>query len=103
MTASESKQTMNDAHGTQPLFHGKFIPNDPHPLPLFGRIAIGIGVGLVIFVFAALCLNVLNSWGVWVTLLIVSLLTATSLVVWLCDALSHPATETDATEIGETQ
>jgi hypothetical protein len=88
---TESERQMSDTESAKLLFHGKFIPDDPHPLPLMGRIAIGIGVGLVIFVMAALCLNVLNSWGVWVTLLIISAFTATSLVLWVRDALLHPA------------
>jgi hypothetical protein len=95
---NDSERQMSDRKSAQPLFHGKFIPNDPHPLPLMCRIAIGIGVGLVIFIMAALCLNVLNSWGVWVTLLIISVFTATSLVLWVRDALLHPATAVDGTE-----
>jgi hypothetical protein len=89
---------MSDTQSFQPLFHGKLIPNDPHPLPLTGRIAIGIGVGVVIFIMAALCLNVLNSWGVWVTLLIIAVFTATSVVLWIRDARLHPATAVDDTE-----
>ena len=89
---------MTDAHETAALFHGKFIPNDPHPLSLVGRIAIGIGVGLVIFVMAALSLNVLNSWGVWVTLLIISVFTATSLALWIRDARLHPESELDGAQ-----
>ena len=45
-----------------------------------------------------LFLNVLNSWGVWVTLLLVSAFTATTLGLWIVDAVRHPATELD---IGE--
>jgi len=79
----------------EPLFHGKFIPDDPHPLPLLVRIAIGIGVSLSIAVLAMLFVNVLNSWGVWVTLLIVSVFTASALGLWIRDAARHPATELD--------
>jgi predicted membrane channel-forming protein YqfA (hemolysin III family) len=79
----------------EPPFHGKFIPDDPQPLPLVGRIAIGIGVSLAIAVLAMLFLNVLNSWGVWVTLLIVSVFTASALGLWIRDAARHPAAEPD--------
>jgi hypothetical protein len=98
MSAHESEAEMRHTHGTEALFHGKFIANDPHRLPLTGRIVIGVGVGLAIFVMAALCLNVLNSWGVWVTLLIISTFTATSLLLWIRDARLHPASEVDGTE-----
>ena len=80
---------------TEPMFHGKFIPNDPHPLPLLGRITIGAGVGLLIFVFAALSLDVLNSWGVWVTLFFVSLFTSTTLVLAIRYARLHPLNDED--------
>jgi drug/metabolite transporter (DMT)-like permease len=79
----------------EPLFHGKFIPDDPQPLPLMVRIAIGAGISLAIAVLAMLFLNVLNSWGVWVTLLIVSVFTATALGLWVRDAQRHPATKLD--------
>jgi|HubBroStandDraft_1064217.scaffolds.fasta_scaffold72177_2 hypothetical protein len=98
MSASQSEGQMNDTQNAQHLFHGKFIADDPHRLPLTGRIAIGIGVGLAIFVMAALCLNVLNSWGVWVTLLIISTFTATTLVLWIRDARLHPADIVDGNE-----
>jgi hypothetical protein len=80
---------------TEPLWHGKFIPDDPQRLPLARRIALGIGISLAIPVLAMLFLNVLNSWGVWVTLLLVSAFTATALGVWIRDAVRHPATELD--------
>ena len=80
---------------TQPLFHGRFIPNDPNPLPLPIRIAMGIGVGLLIFVAAAVSEDILNSWGVWVALLFISLFTFTTLVLAIRDARRHPATEQD--------
>jgi hypothetical protein len=83
---------------TEPLFHGKFIPDDPHPLPLPVRIAIGTGISLVIAVLAMLFLNVLNSWGVWVTVLLVSVFTAGALSLWIRDAVLHPATRLDETE-----
>jgi hypothetical protein len=95
---NESEQQMSHRQSAQPLFHGKFIPNDPHPLPLAARIAVGIGVGLVILIMAALCLNVLNSRGVWVTLLIISVFTATSLTLWVRDARLHPAMTVEGTE-----
>jgi uncharacterized membrane protein len=98
MTREQREREMRDVPSSQTLFHGKFIPDDPHRLSLINRIALGIGVGLVIFVLAALCLNVLNSWGVWVTLLIISVLTATTLALWVRDALLHPATRVDNTE-----
>ena len=79
---------------TRPV-HGKFIPDDPGRLPLLLRIAIGSGLALVIAALAMLCLNVLNSWGVWVTLLIVSALTATAAAVWITDSVRYPAIELD--------
>jgi hypothetical protein len=79
----------------QDLFHGKFIPDDPRRLPLPLRIAAGVGVALIIAALAMLFLNVLNSWGVWVTLLLVSAFTATALGLWIVDAVRHPATELD--------
>jgi len=83
---------------TEPLFHGKFIPDDPQRLPLPGRIAIGVGVSLVIVVLAFVSMDVLNSWGVWVTLLLVSVFTATTVGLWIRDAVRHPATEPDDSE-----
>ena len=74
------------------LFHGKFIPNESHPLPLAVRLAIGVGVAVVIFVMFMLSVNVLNSWGVWVTLLLISVITASALGLWVRDALKYPAT-----------
>jgi drug/metabolite transporter (DMT)-like permease len=81
-----------------PLFHGKFIPDDPHRLPLPRRIAIFIGVALVIFVLEFISWNTLESWGEWVTLCLVSALTAGTAVVWFFDSRRHPATEFDADE-----
>jgi len=80
----------------QDLFHGKFIPDDPRRLPPALRIAVGTGVAVIIAVLAMLFLNVLNSWGVWVTLLLISAFTATALGLWIADAVRHPATEVDA-------
>jgi hypothetical protein len=80
------------------FFHGKFIPNDPHPLPLGARTAIGVGVGILIFVMAALSLNVLNHLGVWLTLLIISGFTAATLLIWILDSVRHPATVEDGLE-----
>ena len=79
----------------QDLFHGKFIPDDPRRLPPPLRIAVGTGVAVIIAVLAMLFLNVLNSWGVWVTLLLVSAFTAAALGLWIADAVRHPATELD--------
>jgi hypothetical protein len=81
--------------GDEELFHGKFIPDDPHPLPLPVRLLIGIGLAVGIFVILMLSVNVLNSWGVWVTLLLVSAITAGALLLWIRDALRHPATSFD--------
>jgi hypothetical protein len=83
--------TTND----QEMFHGKFIPNDPHRLPLAVRVLIGIGLGLGIEVLIMLSVNVLNSWGVWVTLLLVSFITASALLIWIFDSVKHPATSFD--------
>jgi hypothetical protein len=82
----------------QELFHGKFIPDDARRLPLPLRIAVGTGVAVIIAALAMLFLNVLNSWGVWVTLLLVSAFTATALGLWIVDAVRHPATEVDVGE-----
>ena len=86
-----------EAH--QPLFHGKFIPDDPHPLPLLIRLMIGAGLGLVILVFAFVCMDTLNSWGVWVTLMMIATMTASSLGLWIRDARRHPATKLDEREM----
>jgi hypothetical protein len=79
----------------QELFHGRFIPDDPHPLPLPVRLLIGVGLGLGIAVLIMLSVNVLNSWGVWVTLLLISAITAGALLLWIRDAVKHPATSFD--------
>jgi drug/metabolite transporter (DMT)-like permease len=81
-----------------PLFHRKFIPDDPHPLPLPRRIAIIVGLTVLITVLAFISWNTLESWGEWVTLTLVSALTAGTAVVWFIDARRHPATELDADE-----
>jgi hypothetical protein len=88
----ESEEQVKDSNTSGDLFQGKFIPNDPFPHPLVTRIAIGIGVGVLISVMAALSMNVLNHLGVWLTLLIVSAFTATSLMIWILDSIRHPAT-----------
>lgn len=90
-----SKEPAVSTEPAPPLFHGKFIPGDPHRLPLPRRIAIGLGLGLAILVLAFVSMNMLESWGEWVTLLLVSVLTATALVLWIGDAVRHPATELD--------
>jgi hypothetical protein len=82
----------------EPLFHGKFIPDDPHRLPLPLRLMIGVGLGLLILVLAFVSLNILNSWGVWVTFLLIGVMTATSLALWIRDAVLHPATMVDEAE-----
>ena len=79
----------------QEMFHGKFIPDDPHPLPLPIRLLIGVGVAMGIAVLIMLSVNVLNSWGVWVTLLLVSVITASALLIWIRDSVRHPATSFD--------
>ena len=98
MSASESEEHVSDEHASEKLFHNKFIPNEAHPLSLGRRVCAGVGVGLVIFVMAAMSLNVLVSWGVWVPLLIISVFTATTLVFWIRDAHLHPASAVDGTE-----
>jgi uncharacterized membrane protein YqjE len=77
------------------LFHEKFIPDEQRRRPLPLRIAIGSGLALAIAALAMICMNVLNSKGVWVTLLLVSVLTATAAVLWIIDSVRHPATELD--------
>ena len=79
----------------QKLFHGKFVPDDPRRLPLPLRIAIGSGLALAIAALALISMNVLKSLGVWVTLLLVSVFTATNLVLWIIDSIRHPAAELD--------
>jgi len=79
----------------QELFRGKFIPDDPRRLPMPLRIAVGGGLALAIAALSLLFLNVLNSWGVWVTLTLVSAFTATALVLWIIDSVRHPATALD--------
>lgn len=80
------------------LFHGKFIPDDPYPLPLPIRILIGIGLAVLIFVILMLSVNVLQSWGEWVTVLLVVGITGTALALWIQDAVRHPATSLDEDE-----
>jgi len=65
------------------------------PLPPRRRLLVGTGVALAILVLAFVSMNILNSWGVWVTLLLVSLLTASALLLWIRDAVVYPATGTD--------
>jgi hypothetical protein len=77
------------------MFHGKFIPNDPNPLPLSIRILIGVGLAALIFVILMLSVNVLQSWGEWVTVLIVAGITGSALALWVQDAVRHPATSFD--------
>jgi hypothetical protein len=74
---------------------GKFIPDDPHRHPLPVRIAIGSGLAIAIAALALICMGGLNSLGVWVTLLLVSVITATALGLWVADSVRHPATELD--------
>ena len=93
-----STEPATSTDSAPPLFHGKFIPDDPHPLPLPSRIAIFIGVAIVILVLAFISWNTLESWGEWVTLCLVSALTAGTAVVWFVDSRRHPATELDADE-----
>ncbi len=59
------------------------------------RLFIGVGVAVGIFVLFMLSVNVLNSWGVWVTLLLISVITASALALWVRDAIKHPATSFD--------
>jgi drug/metabolite transporter (DMT)-like permease len=93
-----STEPATSTDSAPPLFHGKFIPDDPHPLPLPSRSAIFLGVALVILVLAFVSWNTLESWGEWVTLCLVSALTAGTAVVWFVDAGRRPATELDADE-----
>jgi|SRR5580658_8038566 hypothetical protein len=85
MDLSGSERNGGSVGSPEGLFHGRFIPDDPAESPLPLRLVVGVGIALVIGVLAMLCLNVLNSWGVWVTLLIISVLCASGLVVWLWD------------------
>ena len=77
------------------MFHGKFIPNDPHPLQLGVRLLIGFGLAALIFIILMLSVNVLQSWGEWVTVLLVAGFSATALALWVQDAVRHPATSLD--------
>jgi hypothetical protein len=43
-------------------------------------------------------MNVLKSKGEWVTLLLVSVITASALGLWVRDAIKHPATSIDDDE-----
>jgi 4-amino-4-deoxy-L-arabinose transferase-like glycosyltransferase len=63
-----------------------FIPDDPHRLPRPLRVLLAAGLAIAILVLAFVCMNLLNSLGVWVTLLLVSVLTASAAGVWLWDA-----------------
>jgi hypothetical protein len=69
------------------LFHGKFIPSEPPSLPLGIRAAIGVGLGIVILALAFISMDVLDSLGVWVTLLLVSVMSAAALVIWIRDSV----------------
>lgn len=51
------------------------------------RLARGLAVSLAILVLAFVSMNLLKSWGVWVTLLLVSLLTAAAAGTWAWDTL----------------
>jgi hypothetical protein len=82
----------------QQMFHGKFIPNDPHRLPFAVRFVIGIGLGILLAILALISMNVLKSKGEWVTLLLVSVITASALGLWVRDAIKHPATSIDDDE-----
>jgi hypothetical protein len=73
-----------------PLFHGKFIPNQPHRLPLIARVAIGIGLAVLITAYNLTSSNVLLQFGWWVTPLIVSVISAASIAVWIIDEIRHP-------------
>ncbi len=77
------------------LFHGKFIPDQPHRLPLVARVAIGIGLALLITAYNLSSSNVLLQLGSWVTPLIVGVLSAASVAVWIIDEIRHPPTQTD--------
>jgi hypothetical protein len=81
---------------TPPLYKGKFIPDDPNRAPLPTRLLIGTGLFVVIVVAAFVSLNILNSWGVWVTLAFVSALAATGIVAWAVDSVRHPARLNDS-------
>jgi hypothetical protein len=72
------------------LFHGKFILSEPPSLPLGVRAAIGVGLGIVIVALAFISMDVLDSLGVWVTLLLVSVMTAAALVIWIRDSVKPP-------------
>lgn len=80
------------------MFHGKFIPNDPQPLPFGVRILIGIGLAALIFIILMLSVNVLQSWGEWVTVLLVVGISGSALALWVRDAVKHPAASLDEGE-----
>jgi hypothetical protein len=60
-----------------------------------------VGVGLGIAVLIMLSVNLLNSCGVWVTLLLVSVIAASALVLWIRDSVKYPATSFDNEDDGE--
>ncbi len=78
-----------------PLFHGKFIPSQPHRLPLIAQLAIGIGLALLITAYELTSSNVLFEFGAWVTPLIVGVFSAAAIAVWIIDEIRNPPTRID--------
>ena len=99
MTGATGRTSDDGAQAGHPdlaRFHDRFIPDDPDQLALPARLAVGIGLGVVTLAAAFICMNTLNSLGVWVTLLLVSVLTASAAVAWIWDTFRGP-TEGDET------
>ena len=80
-----------------PLFHGRFIPDQPDQLPLAARLAIGVGLALLIAALSVICANPLEGYGAWITPLIISVLTVGATVAWVVLEIRRPSSERDDT------
>ena len=77
------------------MFHGKFIPNDPTTFRSGVRLLIGFGLAALIFIILMLSVNVLQSWGEWVTASCWQASKNCALLSWVQDAVRHPPTSLD--------
>ncbi len=80
----------SDTGDGPPMFHGRFIPDQPDRLPLAARWAIGVGLGILIAAVSVVCSNPLEEYGAWITPLFISVLTVGATVVWIVLELRHP-------------
>ncbi len=87
--------TTTTTDGGPPLFHGRFIPDQPDQLPLAARLAIGVGLALLIAALSVVCSNPLEGYGAWITPLIISVLTVGATVAWIVLEVRHPSSEPD--------